>query len=39
MQEQFMDELRTTHLGAAPPPGPSVAAWLDAAHRELAGAG
>ena len=39
MWEQFMDELRATHLGAAPRPGPSVAERLETAYRELAGAG
>ena len=38
MWEQFMAELRTTHLGAAVPPGPSVAERLQAAYREMAGA-
>ena len=37
MWEQFMDELRTTHLGAAPRPGPSVFERLGTAYRELAG--
>ncbi|MDP5279769.1 helix-turn-helix domain-containing protein [Sphingomonas sp. DG1-23] len=38
MWERFMAELRATHLGATPPPGPSVADRLQAAYRELAGA-
>ena len=37
MWEQFMDELRATHLGAAPRSGPSVAERLEAAYRELVG--
>lgn len=37
MWEQFMDELRATHLGAVPRSGPSVAKRLEAAYRELAG--
>jgi DNA-binding HxlR family transcriptional regulator len=37
MWAQFMDELRTAHLGAEPRPGASVAERLRAAHRELAG--
>ncbi|MDT8760143.1 helix-turn-helix transcriptional regulator [Sphingomonas psychrotolerans] len=39
MWEQFMAELRVTHLGAAPVAGPSVADRLQAAYRALAGAG
>jgi DNA-binding HxlR family transcriptional regulator len=35
--EQFMDELRATHLGAPLRPGPSVAERLLAAYREAAG--
>lgn len=37
MWEQFMAELRVTHLGATPVAGPSVADRLQAAYRELAG--